>query len=387
MDRVSDDAPAPTTPRSRARPAIGDVIDGTYEITGLLGEGGTGIVYDAMLGTKAVALKVIHGHLLSDRQIRGRFAREAKILRRLSGPHLCPVLEFGEVADSSQDGTSLLYLALEKVKGRALDQILREEGPPALPRVYDILLQILDALASAHAQGVIHRDLKPANVLLEDDAKVVVVDFGMAKIMTGAGSGGTTELTQHNMVFGTPEYMAPEQARGDELDARCDVYAVGMILYELLVGEVPFKASTPLGVLTAQLTAEPVPPRDKAPERNIPPALSAIVIHALAKDPEARYPSAIAFASALRSAKETPNDVAAVSPSHFGRQSLMHAPTVPAPEPNGPSKPTPVPVRASVRTPAPPTIVVKPASKLLWVALWIGAVAIGIAIGVWLSLR
>jgi serine/threonine-protein kinase len=380
---------APTTPKNRGRPAIGEVIDGKYSITGVLGEGGTGIVYEAEHDGKRVALKVIHGHLLSDKQIRGRFVREAKILRRLSGPHLLPVLEFGEVADPKEPGSSLLYLALEKVNGRGLDQILREDGAPSIERVFDITLQIADALASAHAQGVIHRDLKPANVLLEGDRKVVVVDFGMAKIMTGGGTGGTTELTAHNMVFGTPEYMAPEQARGDELDARCDVYAVGIILYELLTGAVPFKASTPLGVLTAQLTAEVVPPRTK---RELSPALDAVVVHALAKDPEARYPSATALASALKSAREKPDDVDAVSPAHFSRQSLVHATTVPAPEPNAPSKPTPVPVRASIRTPTPahtstPVPPPKPASKATWIALWALAVGVGIAIGVWLSLR
>ncbi len=384
-ERKPDDAP--TTPRDRGRPAIGEVIDGKYKLTGLLGEGGTGIVYEAEHEGKSVALKVIHGHLLTDKQIRGRFVREAKILRRLSGPHLLPVLEFGEVADPKEPGSSLLYLALEKVDGRGLDQILREEGPPPLPRVFDFALQITDALASAHGQGVIHRDLKPANVLLEGDTKVVVVDFGMAKIMTGGGTGGTTELTAHNMVFGTPEYMAPEQARGDELDARCDVYAVGIILYELLTGAVPFKATTPLGVLTAQLTADPPPPREKAPERAISAALNAVVLHALAKDPEARYPSAAALAGALKSARDKPNDVDAVAPSNFGRQSLMHAATVPAPEPNAPSKPTPVPVRTSIRTPTPAPAAPRPASKALWVGLWIAAVGIGIAIGVWLSLR
>jgi len=379
---------APKTPRLHARPlAVGDVLADKYTIVGVLGEGGTGIVYDALSPEKTkVALKVIHGHLLSDAQIRGRFTREAKILRRLSGPNLCPVLEFGEAPDPLHVDASVLFLALERVDGPALDQVLRESGPLPVERVFDIVLQILDALASAHAQGVIHRDLKPANVLLSGGTRVIVVDFGMAKIVTGGGTG-TTNLTAHNMVFGTPEYMAPEQARGDELDARCDVYAVGIILYEMLTGRVPFTAPTPLGVLTAQLTSDVVPPRTRAPDRQISSALEAVAMNALAKDPMLRYASATAFVAALLRAKEAPEDTKGVSPEQFGRQSLMHAPTTPAPEPNVPSKPVPVSVRASVRTPTPVPPLPTGGSRAVWTAVWVTAVALGIAIGVWLSLR
>lgn len=377
----------PKTPRRHAGPlAVGDVLADKYTIVGILGEGGTGIVYDALSPeNKKVALKVIHGHLLSDTQIRGRFTREAKILRRLSGPNLCPVLEFGEAPDRLHQDASVLFLALERIDGPALDQVLRESGPLALERIYPIVLQILDALASAHAQGVIHRDLKPANVLLSSNGRVIVVDFGMAKIVTGGGMG-TTNLTAHNMVFGTPEYMAPEQARGDELDARCDVYAVGIILYEMLTGHVPFSASTPLGVLTAQLTSDVIPPRTQAPDRPISAALEAVTMSALAKDPELRYASATAFAKALVRANAAPDDVAGVSPTLFGRESLMHAATTPAPEPNAPTRPAPVSVRASVRTP-PPLLPPSTGSRAVWTAVWVTAVALGIAIGVWLSLR
>src|SRR6185312_11073709 len=174
------------------------------------------------------------------------------------------------------------------------------------------------ALEAAHGQGVIHRDLKPANVILKAGDHAIVVDFGLAKIITGAGGTGTTALTAHNMIFGTPEYMAPEQARGDDLDARCDVYAVGVMLYQLLTGNVPFTGNTPLNVLTAQLTQVADAPRVRAPDRSISPALDAVVMHALAKDPRDRYATAAAFALAITQARAEPENVDAVKPAKIG---------------------------------------------------------------------
>src|SRR5580692_3837173 len=302
-------------PSSAPRISIGQVLGGKFEILGVLGEGGTGIVYDAVrIAEKdAVALKVIHAHLLGDKQIRGRFTREATILRRLKGPHLLPILDYGEIPDPRGGVTGLLYLALPKVDGVALDRLLETEKTLPIDRALDIVLEVCDALKSAHSQGVIHRDLKPANVLLEGGKRVIVVDFGMAKIVTGGGTG-TTALTVHNMVFGTPEYMAPEQARGDELDARCDIYATGVILYELLTGSVPFSGATPLNVLTAHLTEPPQAPTARSPNRGITPALEAVALHAIAKDPVLRYATAGALAFAIRSALAVPMDVESVRP-------------------------------------------------------------------------
>lgn len=278
------------------------ILADKYEILGVLGEGGTGIVYDArsLADGRAVALKVMHDALAGDLQIRGRFQREAAILRRLDGNHVCPILELGEVP--GPDGRTLLYIALPKIEGETLAAVLARELID-VDRGLDIMLQVLDALTSAHAVGVIHRDLKPANVLLEPGDKVVVVDFGMSKIITGAGAG-TTNLTAHNMLFGTPEYMSPEQASGEELDARCDVYAAGIMLYEILTGLPPFAGSTPLGILTAHLTSEIEPPsaHPKAAGR-VTLALDAVVMHALARSPADRYASAEALASALRHAR------------------------------------------------------------------------------------
>ncbi|CAN5903864.1 hypothetical protein BH11MYX4_BH11MYX4_38130 [soil metagenome] len=291
-------------------------IAGKYEVHGILGEGGTGVVYDAVRLPErtAVALKVIHAHLAGDKQIRGRFEREGIILRRLEGANICPILEVGEVP--SEGGDSLLYMALPKLVGPTLEHVLHAERPIEVGRALDIMLQVCSALRIAHAQGVIHRDLKPANVILEDGKKAVVVDFGMSKIVAGAPTG-TTNLTAHNMVFGTPEYMSPEQARGDELDARCDVYAAGVMLYEMLTGTPPFMGSTPLNVLTEHLTGELQPPSERAAPGRVTAALESVVLHALARNRDERYPSASALAAAIMHARAAPDDVHSLRPGAF----------------------------------------------------------------------
>jgi serine/threonine-protein kinase len=375
--------------------SAGRKLDDKFEIVGVLGEGGMGIVYDArrLVQGDRVALKVIHQHLAGDAQIRGRFTREAAILRRLEGEHLCPVLEFGELQDPRREGTGLLYMAMGRVEGRALDAVLKSDSPIAHTRAVTIVLDVCEALREAHAQGVIHRDLKPGNVLLREGDRAVVVDFGMAKIMTGGGTG-TTQLTEHNMVFGTPEYMAPEQARGDELDARCDVYATGIMLYELLTGSVPFAGPTPLNVLTAHLTQAPTAPREKAPERGISPALEAVTLHAIAKDPAERYATAGALAMAVRTALASPQDTAGVRPASRVNVTVDttdgHSATMPAPLPIPMGPPIALPKVPSVPAAAPIATVKPPGSDRmspLWILVCVVAAIAGIALGAWLSLR
>ncbi|MEO7110712.1 MAG: serine/threonine-protein kinase [Polyangiaceae bacterium] len=408
MTEASDSIPG-SMRRSAPPIAAGAVLGEKYEIIGVLGEGGTGIVYEAKRVKEGdvVALKVIHPHLLGDAQIRGRFLREVAILRRLQGKYLCPIIDSGEVPDPKREEASLLYMALPKIEGKALDRVIAEDGTPSVERTLEIVSQICAALASAHAQGVIHRDLKPANVILRGrlvnhetrapegraDCQVTVVDFGMAKIVTGVGGTGTTALTQHNMIFGTPEYMAPEQARGDELDARCDVYAVGVMLYEMLTGAVPFRAPTPLGVLTAHLTSTPTAPRKRVPDRNISAALEAVVLHAIAKSPADRYATANALMTAIAHARITPDDPASVEPqaviSLEGESADGHALTMPAPNPTS-VPPKSVKVTASVR----PAIAAPPSDEVFSqrtrrrsAVVWVLAAAIGIAVGVYLSLH
>jgi len=422
--RVAGNGAAPALPDDR-------IVDGKYELRGVLGEGGTGIVYDAIRTSDGspVALKVMHPQLAGDLQIRGRFQREATILKRLEGDHICPILELGEV--SVGDGESLLYMALPKLDGPTLEQVLEKERPIEVARALDVMLEICAALRTAHAQGVIHRDLKPANVILESGKKAVVVDFGMSKIVTGS-AGGTTNLTAHNMVFGTPEYMSPEQARGDDLDARCDVYAAGIMLYEILAGAPPFTGSTPLNVLTEHLTGVLEPVSKRAPAGRVTPALESVVMHALARDRAERYPSASALAAAIMHARARPEDVASLSPHAFvtspagtdafaltmpsidtpavdgcAGRAIVNQPTSdtllasgpPGPSVNPPPSPSrspssgprsgpsskpssgPVPVsRAAVRPPIED-------SKGMWILLWILAALVSIGIGVYFALR
>jgi serine/threonine-protein kinase len=365
--------------------ASGAHLADKFEILGVLGEGGAGTVYDAVRlpGHERVALKVLHAHLLGDRQIRGRFEREAKILERLTGPHVCPLLDSGEVEDPRVEGRSMLYMALPKIDGPTLDAVLLREGPPPIDRAVDVMLQVCEALDAAHAQGIVHRDLKPANVLLRGGTHVIVVDFGLAKIL--AGEAGTTVLTAHNMVCGTPEYMAPEQARGDEIDARCDVYAAGVMLYQLLTGVVPFRGATPLAVLTAHLTDAPLPARARAPERGISRALEAIAQHALAKEPAERYPTAASLSAALLHARAAPEDTLSVRPEAFRVQveddADGHAPTMPGVARVETARPAPPPP-----PPLTPPRAYEPSARA-WTWVWIAAVILSISIGAWLSLR
>jgi eukaryotic-like serine/threonine-protein kinase len=315
-------------------------------------------------------------------------------------------------------GTTLLYIALAKIDGESLAELLAK-GPLDVDRGLDIMLEVLVGLSSAHAQGVIHRDLKPANVLLENGKKVTVVDFGMSKIITGSGLG-TTNLTTHNMVFGTPEYMSPEQARGDELDARCDVYAAGVIVYEILTGSPPFTGPSPLVVLTAHLTSDLEPPRKRpSAASRVTPALDAVVVHALARDRDARYASATALAAAIAHARSAPHDVASVRPSAFStsppgtdafaatipasldaNDDIATAPTIVSDRRPilGSSSPTPRPSARPSRPP--PSSVSKPpsvfsrapqsdveSSTRTWVLLWVVVGLASIATGIYFALR
>jgi hypothetical protein len=280
-------------------PLIGRTLPGGYLILELVGIGGMGRVYRAEqtnLG-RTVAVKIIHPHLVGEENAAARFITEARAASRLNHPNSVGIIDFGK----SPDGQ--LYLVMEFLRGRDLARVIYDDGPLAFRRIVDVLRQTLAALAEAHSQNIVHRDLKPENIILEPVRSggdfVKVVDFGLAKMRVETHQRG---ITSPGIVCGTPEYMSPEQARGDELDARSDLYAVGVILYQLLTGRLPFEAESPTQVVLAHLTQKPRDPREVAPERKLPAPLVDVVLKALAKDAKDRYQDADEFAATLAAA-------------------------------------------------------------------------------------
>jgi serine/threonine-protein kinase len=267
----------------------GKLLNNRYQVEAKIGEGGFGAVYRAtQVGmNRKVALKVLHARMAKDPQVVGRFRREAQASSLLRAPHTVQVYDF----DQSPDG--IMYLAMEMLTGRSLHSILQEEGALEPMRLVRVLDGIADSLGEAHAQGIVHRDIKPENIFLEprptpDFAKVL--DFGIAKIMAGEGgmSGGPA-LTAAGQTLGTLEYMSPEQLMGAQLDGRSDLYALGILAYELVTGALPFPAKTPGEMITAHLKTMPPPPSRNAPNRSIPPVLDAVILKLLAKKREERY--------------------------------------------------------------------------------------------------
>ncbi|HEU4406369.1 MAG TPA: serine/threonine-protein kinase [Polyangiaceae bacterium] len=324
-----------------ARPlAPGSVIAGKYRVEGVLGTGGMGTVYRARhVGSgDAVALKLLHAHLVQNHQVSERFQREASILRRLRGRHLVALLDFG------QDEGGRLFMALELVEGQALDRLVRERGPFAPDDAAQLVGGICDALASAHAHGVVHRDLTPANVMVERDElgrpHVRVFDFGLAKALHDASGAGSVALTQHNMIFGTAEYMSPEQVRGEELDGRSDVYAVGVILYELLTGLPPFRGQNDVITMTSHLTETPeAPSRRLGRPGVIGPQLDAVVLRAIAKNRDERFATAHALRDALFQALRPDRTSARPATPGAGSPALAPGGASPALAPGRPSAP------------------------------------------------
>src|SRR5512133_2505564 len=294
-------------------PWLGRTVEGKFRIEALVGQGGMGRVYRARHLTldRPVVLKMLHKAYSSDPQIVQRFQREARAASRLDHPNSIAVLDFGE----ADDGT--LFMAMEYLGGKDLGRVLAEEFPLGEPRIARIGAQILSALAEAHARGIVHRDLKPENVMVEprrgEPDFVKVLDFGIAKIT--APGANEPKLTQAGLVCGTPEYMSPEQARGADIDLRSDLYSMGVILYQLTTGALPFASDTPVGYLTKHLSEQPVPARDRNPEVEVSPALDAVIARALEKDPAARFASADEMRAALLACVEP----AAAAPERTAR--------------------------------------------------------------------
>ena len=284
-------------------PFPGRLIAGNFRIERLIGQGAMGNVYKAeqlSLG-KAVAVKVLHAHLMDDEKLVGRFKREAKSASKLNHPNSIQII------DSGQDKDGTLYIAMELLAGRDLAQVIRDDFPLPLPRVVRIMTQVMSALDEAHAHGVIHRDLKPSNIMLierrgEKDF-VKVCDFGIAKATAADGKDLEEDrqqmLTIQGLVCGTPEYMSPEQARAEVLDGRADLYSAAIILYQLVTGDIPFKSESPMGIVSRHLAEPPTRPSVRRPDLPIPRAVDELILRGMEKDRQRRFATAVEFREAL----------------------------------------------------------------------------------------
>jgi serine/threonine protein kinase len=285
---------------SPSLPMVGELVDDRYRIVALLGQGGMGAVYVAeqVALRREVALKVLLQGLACDDSSARRFEREARAASRIRHPNVVEVYDFGKLP------SGCFYYVMERLEGEDLARLLAREGRLSWPRARRLLVQVVQALAAAHEQGIVHRDIKPSNCFIiagrrrGDPDILKILDFGIAK--TDPGGSETAALTGANDVVGTALYMAPEQAMGSTVDTRTDVYALGVVMFEMLTGRVPFSA--PTGVQVLVLHTQQPPPSPRAIEPSISPAVESIILRALAKDPNARFSSMEAFEAALEAA-------------------------------------------------------------------------------------
>lgn len=271
---------------------VGEQV-GAYRIVEQLGQGGMSTVYKAYHAAldRYVALKVLHPMFKGDRSFLERFQREARIVARLEHPHIVPVYDFSE-----HEGVP--YLVMRYVEGRTLKALMNEEGAVPLGRIVEILRPVCDALAYAHALGVLHRDIKPSNVLLSQQGKVFVTDYGLAKMV----QTGDSTISQDRMI-GTPQYISPEQAKGETVDARTDLYSLGVVLFELVTGRVPYMADTPFAIVHDHIFS-PLPLPSQV-DPTVPQEIEQVILKSLAKSAEDRYQSADEFFGALEAAAQS----------------------------------------------------------------------------------
>lgn len=313
------------------------ILDGRYELERLIGEGGMARVYagrDLRLNRR-VAIKIPHSHYLSDPDFLSRFRHEAQAAAMLTHPNIVDVYDVG------QDG-DVHYLVMEYVEGTNLKTIITREAPLPIARAVDLAAQIAQGLHAAHRAGLIHRDIKPQNIIVTPDGQAHISDFGVAK------SPLSTALTETGVAFGTVDYLSPEQAQGRPATPLSDVYALGVVLYEMLTGRLPFTGDNALAVAMKHVTEPPVPPRQLVP--GIPPGLEALVLRAMAKDPAQRPASALEFAEALRAYDRAAQQETLVAPG-------MPRPAAPPPRVQNPGSgraATPPASGATGRVPIPP---------------------------------
>ncbi len=356
-------------------PYIGKTL-GPYQVVEQIGQGGMATVFKAYHPAmdRYVALKILPSHFTQDETFVARFNQEARTLARLEHPHILPVYDYGE-----QDGTT--YLVMRYIDAGTLNDLILKHGALDLKQTSHIMGHVARALGYAHSQGIIHRDIKPSNVLIDDQGNAFLTDFGIAKIVAG-----TAHFTGTGMLIGTPAYMSPEQARGQEIDQRSDIYALGVMLYEMVTGRVPFDAETPLAILMKHVN-DPLPlPRQIKP--GLPEILERVILKALVKLPEDRFQTAEKMAETLESAVAgLPTDVA-LPPLPGGATAVIPQPVPPLPESvpipqslseSAPaSEPEPPAQPAPVHTPRPvaePTPSPQPRKPFPWMS-WVGGAAL-----------
>ncbi len=287
-------------------PMLGMVLGNRFEVLAKIGEGGMGAVYRARQRgiEREVAIKVLLGDVARNKTLVRRFHLEALAISKLKHPNTIQIFDFGE-----EDG--LLYIAMEFLEGTSLHSLLEFEELLSVQRACRITRQIAQSLREAHAKGIIHRDLKPDNVFLtsvgEESDFVKVLDFGVAKLKEGDKKGAT--VTKTGTIFGTPRYMSPEQAKGKPVDARADLYAMGIMLYEMVMGFVPFESDNHLGVLILHVQKAPAPFSEMRPDLVVPSNLEALVFKLLAKDPDDRYQTAEALIRDLEQVDKSLEDI------------------------------------------------------------------------------
>lgn len=332
----------------------GRVLGGRYRLVREIARGGMGTVWEAddPLLARHIAVKTLDPVIGRDETVRARFRREAVTAAAVTHQNIVGTYDTGE-----DDGVA--YIVMELVHGITLRQLIDRDGALPVPEAADIAYQVADALAVAHARGLVHRDVKPGNVLVQPDGRVKVTDFGIAKAADSSGE----ELTRTGMVVGTARYLAPEQVDGRVVDERVDIYSLGLVLYEMLCGRAPFEADTDIATAVARLTAPPSPISLECP--SVSPGLELVIDRALARDPAERWPSALAFRDALAQYRTD------------GRPALVD-PTIPVRLPPRPAVAVPSETTGSAPVGASP---VRPSVTPPRLVLWISVFVIGVLAG------
>ncbi|MCB0253067.1 MAG: protein kinase [Anaerolineae bacterium] len=361
-------------------------LSGKYEIQGELGRGGMGIVYQAydLMLRRVVAIKVLSPKLLVDPDFVKRFRHEAVAVANLRHPNIITIYDVGEDTSGEPPNDVIHYIVMEYIEGQTLDRWLRENRRPMqVTDVDQIVSQVGQALQYAHDRGVIHRDIKPSNIMIDGEGRAKLMDFGLVR------AGELSRLTRSGTVLGTPQYMAPEQIIGQDVDARTDIYSLGVVIYELLVGEMPFVRTTPMATAYAHVNELPPPLRTKRPDAS--KSVEAVVMKALAKDPTQRYQTASQLARDFAVAATGAMPVGLkeyVPPKQLEQTMAMSQPITP-PKPKSVTPPppprdaTPPPVQKAM-TPPPTQVDAKPrrTGLIIAVAAVILALLLGAAAGV-----